>query len=147
MFGSTLILGVTFGFFIQNLGANAIDPSDGEDEAAHKLAISMYSAKWVASSTLSVILFNQTKIALLNRSLDGPRTLKVNNRYVRLVPRILVAIVVLCLPIDRRMNAVTYMGIVVGVLIPCLTWEWIASLEAGGGLVEPKYLSKVVSES
>ena len=147
MFGSTLILGVTLSFFIDHLRTNAIDPSHGEDEELHKLARTMYSAKWVASTTLSVVLFNQTKIALLNRSLDGPRTLKVNNRYLRLLPRILVAVVILCLPIDRRMSAATYLGIVVAVLIPCLLWEWTANLDAGGGLVEPKYMSKTMSGS
>lgn len=141
MFGSTLILGVSLTYLIQNLHTNAIDPSGGGDGEAHKLAMSIYSAKWIASSTLAIILFNQTKIALLNRPLDGPHTLKVNSRYLRLTPRVVAGIVVLCLPISRQMDGGLYIGIVSLLLIPVLIWEWTASLDYGGGLVEPKYLS------
>lgn len=140
MFASTLILGVTLPF-IQKLHINAIDPSHDEDEAAHKLAIAMHSAKWTASTTLSLVLFNQAYIALLNRSLDRPRTLMVSNRYLRMFPRLLVVVIALCLPIDEAMSGVIYLGILSAILTPCLLWEWVVSLEYGGGLVEPNILS------
>ena len=138
MFGATLMLGVTFLFFIKNLHTNSVDPSHGEDEDIHKLAVAMYSAKWTASVTLSIVLFNQTRIALMNRSLDGPKTLIVNNRHLRLLPRLLIIPIILCLPIVDGMSGGLYLGIVSTILVPCLLWEWIASLEYGGGLVEPK---------
>ena len=97
----------------------------------------MYTAKWTASSTLSLVLIALTAIALLSRSLDIPGSLKFSNRYVRMLPRVLVVIVALCLPIDRRMNAVVYLGILVSLVIPCLMWEWAASLEHDGGFIEP----------
>ena len=141
MFGDTLILGVSLTYLLQHIHTSAHDPSESEDEGAHKLAMSILSAKWVASSTLAIILFNLTKIALLNRSLDGPNTLKINNRYVRLLPRLLAAVVILCLPIVREMNSITYLGILTALLIPLFTWEWVASLDYEGGLVEPNFLS------
>ena len=139
MFASTIILGVSIGYLISNPFANAIDPSHGEDEEKHKFALSIYSAKWITATTLSMILFQLTKIAILNRSLDPPHTLKVNNRYLRLLPRFIVIAVTICLPIDRGMNGITMMSIIISVMIPCLLWEWAASLDSGGGFVEPKH--------
>ena len=142
MFGNTLILGVTLTYLLQNIHTSAHDPSEGEDEEARKLALSILSAKWVASCTLAIILFNLTKIALLNRSLDGPNTLKINNRYVRLLPRLVVAVVILCLPLAKRMDSITYLSVLSWLLIPLLAWEWVASLDSGGGLVEPRFFSR-----
>ncbi|KAL6716109.1 hypothetical protein ACLMJK_005675 [Lecanora helva] len=148
MFGCTLIMGVCLTHLIQNIDVSAKIPermegeSEKEFEEARKLALSVSSSRWCASSTLGIILINLTKVALLNRSLDGPNTLKINNRYVRVFPRIIAAIVIICLPIDTDMTCITYLGILTAILIPLMTWEWVASLEAGGGLIEPEFLKK-----
>lgn len=49
----------------------------------------------------------------------------------------LVVAIVICLPIDRRMPGTLFLSIVVCLLLACLHWEWIVSLERGGGLFEP----------
>lgn len=79
----------------------------------------------------------QTGIALLSRSLDRKKSLKISNRYVRLLPRMLLVAIVICLPIERSMAASTFLAIVVSLLLVCLIWEWIVSLEHDGGVFEP----------
>lgn len=100
-------------------------------------ALIIYSAKWSVSISLSIAIICQTGIALLNRSLDGKGSLKISNRYVRMLPRMLVVAVVICLPVDRSMSGKIFLGIIVLLLFGCLFWEWIVSLERDGGLFEP----------
>ena len=123
MYGSTLIHGVCLNFFIQKIHTSAIDPSDGEDKEVRKRADAMNPAKWTASATLSAVLIAQTIIALLNASLDIPRSLKVSNRYLRMFPRAIVVVVVCCPLIDKAMDAITYLAILKALLIPCLIWN------------------------
>ena len=63
--------------------------------------------------------------------------MKVSNRYVRLMPRAIVVIVAMCLPLVRGMTAIAYLGVLVCLMVATLLWEWCASLERGGGLIEP----------
>ena len=100
-------------------------------------ALIIDSAKWSVSISLSIAIISQTGIALLNRSLDRKRSLKISNRYVRMLPRILIVAIVICLPIDRSMSGNIFMSIVVALLFGCLFWEWVVSLERDGGLFEP----------
>ena len=100
-------------------------------------ALIIYSAKWSVSISLSIAIICQTGIALSNRSLDRKGSLKISNRYVRMLPRMLVVAVVICLPIDRSMSGNIFLGIIVTLLFGCLFWEWIVSLERDGGLFEP----------
>ena len=79
----------------------------------------------------------QTGIALLSCSLDKKGNLKISNRYVRLLPRMLVVVIVVCLPIDRNMAASIFLSIIVSLLLVCLFREWIVSLERDGGVFEP----------
>lgn len=140
MSGSTLILGVSSVPLIQNPNVNADKPQieDRSTTASDSdLASIIYNAKWVVSISLSIAVTCQTGIALLNRSLDRKGSLKISNRYVRLLPRVLVIAVVLCIPIDRGMTGRTFMAIIVCVLLFCLHWEWVVSLERDGGLFEP----------
>ena len=97
----------------------------------------IYTAKWAVSISLSIAIVCQTGIALLSRSLDRKGTLKVSNRYLRLLPRLLVVIVVIFLPIERSMEARVFLLVVVWLLLGCLYWEWFVSLERGGGVIEP----------
>ena len=100
-------------------------------------ALTIYSAKWAVSISLSIAIICQTGIALLNRSLDRKGSLKISNRYVRMLPRMLIVAVVICLPIDRSMSGNIFLGIIVTLLFGCLFWEWIVSLERDGGFFEP----------
>lgn len=100
-------------------------------------ALIIYSAKWSVSISLSIAIICQTGIALLSRSLDRKGSLKISNRYVRMLPRMLVVAIVICLPIDRSMSGNIFMSIIVTLLFGCLFWEWVVSLERDGGLFEP----------
>ena len=140
MSGSTLILGVSSVPLIQNPNTNANKPliEDRSTSASDpRLASIISSAKWAVSISLSITVVCQTGIALLSRSLDRKGSLKISNRYVRLLPRMLVVAIVLCLPIDRNMAASTFMSIVGSLLLVCLFWEWIVSLQRDGGVFEP----------
>lgn len=140
MSGSTLILGVSSVPLIQNPNTNANKPLiEGRSTSASdpRLASIIYSAKWAVSISLSITVVCQTGIALLSRSLDRKGSLKISNRYVRLLPRMLVVAIVLCLPTDRNMAASTFMSIVASLLLVCLFWEWIVSLQRDGGVFEP----------
>lgn len=139
MSGSTLILGVSSVPLIQNPYINAEIPLiEGRRVASDpQLASVIYAAKWVVSISLAITMTCQTGIALLSRSLDRKGSLKIGNRYMRLLPREMVIIIVLCLPIERSMAASTFLGIVASLLMGCLFWEWIASLESDGAFLEP----------
>ena len=139
MSGSTLILGVSCVPLIQNPFINAEIPLiEGRSTAPNpQLGSVIYAAKWVVSISLAVTMTCQTGIALLSRSLDRKGSLKISNRYLRLFPRELVIGIVLCLPIERSMAALPFLSIVVSLLMLCLMWEWIASLESDGAFLEP----------
>ena len=140
MSGSTLVLGVSCVPLIQNPNLNA-DKShiQGRSISASdpQLTFIVYSAKWAVSASLCITVICQTCIALVSRSLDRKRSLKISNRYVRLLPRILLVAIVIYLPIDRGMAASTFLAIVVSLLLVCLIWERIVSLERDGGIFEP----------
>jgi hypothetical protein len=76
--------------------------------------------------------------ALLNRSLDRPGTLLVNNRYLRMAPRAVVCIVAICLPAVNEINTVTFLGSLVGLLQTLAWWEVMAAMESGAKWFEPK---------
>ena len=113
--------------------------TEGENTIASdpKIGQIIFFAKWTVSISLSIAVTCQTGIALLSRSLDRKGSLKVSNRYVRLLPRLLVVAITLCLPVDRHMMGITFLTIVVFLLLGCLYWEWFVSLERDGGLFEP----------
>ena len=139
LFGSTLILGVTVVFLIQHINDSAVESSGTEgsrDGSTTHQATAIYAAKWTISVSLSLALMNQTLIALLNRSLDPPGTLKIDNRHLRLLPRILLIPILLCLPISKDISILSFLGSVSGLLLVCLQWEWWSSLERGGGIIE-----------
>ena len=142
LFGATLILGVTVVFLLQHVDDSATKPIESseptlkEDENATQLELAIHTAKWTVSISLAVVLVNQTMIALLNRSLDPPGTLKVNSRILRLLPRNLLLPIILCLPIERSISVLFFLGIVSIVLVACLPCEWWSSLERSGGIIE-----------
>lgn len=134
------MLGVSISFLLQNPRANAVNPSSStspNSDADFRLAGAIYTAKWTVACTLSSVILCQTFIALLSCSLDAPRTLKISSRYLRLLPRLFVITIALLLPIDRVLSSMAYLGVLAAVLMLCLVWEWTASLERGGGIIEP----------
>ncbi|KAG8525239.1 uncharacterized protein KY384_008883 [Bacidia gigantensis] len=94
------------------------------------------NAKWVSSVALAATFFAMSILALLSRPLDKKGTLKVDNRYLRLLPRGLLMVVACVLPLDKTM----YGGVMLSILWPlcylCLFWEWYAALDKKGGMIE-----------
>ena len=122
-------------FLIQHAENNA-EIEDAANEEEVRLATAIYSAKWAFSTALSHVLVCQTGIALLSRSLDRKGSLKVDNRYLRLLPRVLIVPIALCIAVPRNLGPIAYTGILLSLLLPTLIWEWFASLESGGGILE-----------
>ena len=155
MFHCTLILGVAINFIIANPGINAVVPSEPEESSSTRLlqrateAMAantesqeipveeiMLRAKWTASTAFSVIIFCMTVQALLSRSLDKPGTAKIDNRYVRLAPRVLMIVVSVLLPLRKEMNGSSMLGILLTLIYICFMWEFIGSLAKGSEFVE-----------
>ncbi|KAL8711151.1 MAG: hypothetical protein Q9220_004296 [cf. Caloplaca sp. 1 TL-2023] len=143
LFHALLILGVGLDFLLEHPLVSAVkDNTKGAAEGGHSaeeegLTSHMYTAKWTVSTALATTLVAQTLISLLSKSMDGKRTLKVDNRYLRLLPRMAVVVVVLCLPIREQMTASIHLTIIVLSLYVVLSWEMIASLDKDGGWLEP----------
>lgn len=145
LFHTLLILGVGMTFLLQHGSVSAVVKMKGEEEAGTReepseedkvLASHMYTAKWVVSTALATTLAMQTLIAILSKSLDGQQVMKVNNRYLRLLPRGLAIVVIVCLPIEKKMEASLYILIVMLVTLVVLVWEFTAGLDYGGGFLE-----------
>jgi hypothetical protein len=94
-------------------------------------------AHWTVSAALSTALVSMTIAVLLNQSLDGPGTLLINNRYIRLVPRILLIVMVMCLPITG-IKTPWFFFFIMGLMVLVGLWEHVASLDKGCRLFEPK---------
>ena len=139
MFHSTLILGVAVLFIVENPLANAVRPSPEDNPSAAEISLAFFilNAKWTTGIGISITVASLSCLATLSRSLDKTGSLKIDNRYLRLLPRLGFIAVAITLPLDYSMNGVEYLGIVVGVLSIVLIWEWWASLESDGGIFEP----------
>ena len=139
MFHATLILGVGVVFIVQNPTDNAVPPPPEDNPTPEKIDLArfMLNAKWTTSISLAATVICLSALALLSRSLDKPGSLKITNRYLRLLPRLGLIAVTLCLPIVNSMKGVVFLGILVTMLGSCLFWEWYASLESDGAIFEP----------
>jgi hypothetical protein len=76
--------------------------------------------------------------SFLNRSLDTPGTLLVDNRYIRMAPRAVVSVIYLCLPAVEDISPYTFMAVIMALLQSLLLWELVAAMEKGAKLLEPK---------
>jgi len=145
MFGALLILATSSLFLVQHQDALIHTPEEpagverraqgSEAESAPKPAI---YAIWSASVNLSCVILFMTCIALLNRSLDKPKTLVVNSRWIRMAPRIPIIAIICCLPLIKTITVSRWFGIVVCLLYVVFWWEWIAGLERNWQMLEPK---------
>lgn len=96
------------------------------------------AATWTAAGSLSIALLSMILMSLMNRSLDRPGTLIVNNRYIRLLPRFIIIPIVLCLPIKQDLNIEVFIAIVMMLLMVVVYAEFILGLEKGAKFFEPK---------
>ena len=142
MFSSflTLVAGI---MFIIRQAPQALINQHIERFHGEELAILTQDAIWTISISLCVALSSMTGLQLCDKPLDPPGTLKINNRYVRLAPRIPFLAITLCLPLvqDFQHNPFTMVGVLALLTISLMIWETSASMEAGGGLLEPRGLT------
>jgi hypothetical protein len=114
--------------------------STSSDEASDEEKILqhlVYVAMWTVSASLTISLQALTVLAVLNKSLDPPKTLIVNNRYVRLAPRMAAVPVVVCLPVGQHLLPGSFIGILAAVMYFLIMWEKICTIEHGGAIFEP----------
>jgi hypothetical protein len=110
-----------------------------EEALAFAALIVTRRAKWTAQVVLGAKFIIMTLLPLLNRSLDRPGPLFVSNRHIRLLPRIIVAIVALCLPAESSMLPRRLVVIDVILLFAIVGWERETALEKGAKILEPKH--------
>lgn len=134
MYGSLLTLAAAVLFLIDNQSIfTTIPPGEQNTELTH-----FSVALWSASGSLSLALFSMTCIALLNRPLDKPKTLFVNDRYLRLAPRIPAIVAIMCIPLIKNLTAQGWCGGAVTTLYVVFLWEMVAGLESGWQWFEPR---------
>jgi hypothetical protein len=127
MFASLLILAASVLFLVKN----------DTTQASQENHVTRY-AIWSASTSLAIVMFSMTCIALLNRALDKPRTLVINSRWIRVAPRIPAIVVIMCLPLVENLAGQTWCGAVSFTLWLVFLWEMITGLEKGWKFFEPK---------
>lgn len=133
-------------FLLRDISQFAYDQSEESQEVPEDLLPSyQQSAIWCIAVSLAIILLFMTFMALLDKPLDPPGTLRVNNRYVRLAPRIIYITVILSVPAKHDIDPSLFLGIASIMMILVTSWEWSVSLEKGGGLFEPKSLAVMVA--
>ncbi|KAE8451011.1 hypothetical protein EG329_005451 [Mollisiaceae sp. DMI_Dod_QoI] len=142
MFASLLIVATSTLFLVEHrsdpkVATDTVAAREETDEAENK-PDAILNALWSASISLAVALLSMTLIALLNRPLDPPKTLLVNNRYVRLAPRLPVIITIACLPQIKDLTGTWWCGAVNWLLWTLFFWELIVGLEKDWRFIEPK---------
>jgi len=77
-----------------------------------------------------MVILCMTGEALLNRTLDRPGMLQVNDRYVnvRLIPRVLLVAVVLLLNTGKHLGPMLFLGIVASAQHAVIVAEYIMGL-------------------
>ena len=146
MFASILTFtsGVMFIIRNQTDTPNSSEAEPGEQISEAELPHYMYRAIWTCAISTSTVMLCLTIIALLDKSLDEPGTLKITNRYIRLSMRMVFMIVVLCMPI-AHVGTQLFLGMTAMMLLVVGIWEWNVSLDQGGALIEPKGLGLMMS--
>ncbi|KIW97315.1 uncharacterized protein Z519_02707 [Cladophialophora bantiana CBS 173.52] len=83
-------------------------------------------------------MLSMTALALLDKPLDEPGTLKVKNRYIRLSGTAVYIAVTVCVPATPKMDARLFLGIAAFMLLAVTVWEWNVGLDRAGALIEPR---------
>jgi len=150
LYGSILLTDASWLFLIQNSASQLSSPTtsdlhiaaaestDSEAAVLRTTDVRLLRAKWTVATSLGTTLVLMTAIALLNRSLDPPKTLMVSSRYVRILPRVVVAIICCCINLQDTLGPQTLMAIIFGLMYVIAHWEWYAGLEKGAKFIEPK---------
>ncbi|KAI1622576.1 bacterial low temperature requirement A protein-domain-containing protein [Exophiala viscosa] len=140
-FMSTLTLSAGIMFIIQQSAAKfdaETGDSDTETLSEEEIIQLTRNAIWTVSISLAIVMMAMFGMALLNQPRDQAKSLRVNNRYLRLAGRPLYAVIVLAIASDKNIGTETYLG-TCSLLMVCLSiWEYSASMEKTGGFLERK---------
>lgn len=142
LYGALLLLDSSIRYLLSLDAAELAALENPDPVAIEDWRKSLNRARFTVSSALTTVIICITAKALLNKSLDTPGTLLVNNRYIRMAPRLIVVIVAMCLPIKTGMAVGASMGVLLAMLLPLILWEYIAAMERGSRLIEPKEIEE-----
>jgi len=145
LFASFITLSAGMLFLITKAADNPQD-AKGIPIAGDELEMFTLRAIWNLAISVSVIMLSMTCQALLDKPLDPPGTLLVDNRYLRLAARIIYIIVVMCLPVKKNITEGAFLA-VCGIGLSCvMAYEWTVSLEMPAKMLEPKGLTLLIKE-
>jgi hypothetical protein len=137
LFAAILIIDAGVLFLIQGQ-AETLANKAGEVLTQEEVASISRGAIWSVCISLAVTMVSTTAITLLHESLDPPGTMKISSRYLRLAPRGLFVLIVVCMPISPHIGPALAVGMS-ALMISLLTiWEWVAGLDKGGKYIEPR---------
>lgn len=103
------------------------------------------NAVWTCASSLAIIMFSFLCLALLDQPLDKPGTLRIDNRYIRLAGRPAYIILIMLLPLKPHLDPQIFLGVAAAGLVALTVWEWNSCLEKGGGFIEPRGITLMMS--
>lgn len=141
-----MLCDASFLYLIENLieedssndTSETADIENTESKGTKDSRSALIAAKWTATTSLGIALFCFTAKDLLNKCLDRPGTLLIDNRYIRLAPRIILACILVCINIGDPLSPQSLISVVMSMIWVVGVWEWISGLEKGARLVEPK---------
>jgi len=89
-------------------------------------------------------MLTMTLLALLHKPVQAPYKVLVNNRYLRVLPRFCIVIIIPCLPLVLYpgYQVGTLAGLVAGVSV----FEFVAAWRRDGKVFEPKEVARADAE-
>lgn len=146
LFSSLLTFVASVMFIIRHEYQANYNQAQDEEGLTHSEVISYtYDAVWTCATSLAIIMLSMIILALLDQPLDKPGTLRVDNRWIRLSGRMIYIIIIMMLPLYHDLDSELFLGVASGLFVALTMWEWNASLEKGGGFIEPRGLSLMMS--
>ena len=145
---ATLTLSAALMFILRHSPATpADDRSDSEDIPDEKLPLYLHRAIWYVSGSLAIIMLSTISLALLDRPLDKPGTLRLSNRYVRLSGRAVYSLIVVLIPLQNNLKPGLFLGTCSLLLMALSVFEFVVSAQKGGAIFESKRLAPETSDT
>jgi low temperature requirement protein LtrA len=104
-----------------------------------------HNAIWTCASSISIVVLSMLALAFLDIPLDKPGTLRIDNRYIRMGGRVVYITIIMCVPIKTNIDPAVFLAVAAAGLVALTMWEWNSSLEKGGGFIEPKGITLMMS--
>jgi len=131
LFGSVPVLGVALA------SMTTLVYEDQEEPSVH---YTLRTAQWITSICLAEIILIMTVLSLLNKPIRAPYKVWVDNRYLRALPRLMIIIILPCLPLG--VDPSYHIGTMAGLISAVSVFEFGASWRRDGKLFEPKEVAK-----